>query len=68
MNAGEKVVISLDGARGYGSSFLEESFGGLTRRGFTADLILQLFEFKSNDESLIEEIKDYIEHGADDNM
>lgn len=27
----DKVYIHLDGTRGYGSSFLEESFGGLVR-------------------------------------
>lgn len=68
MNKGDKVIISLDGVRGYGSSFLEESFGGLTRHGFTANSVFELFVFESNDESLIEEIKDYIKHGADGNM
>lgn len=27
----EKVIVDLDGALGYGSSFLEEAFGGLIR-------------------------------------
>jgi hypothetical protein len=33
----EKSVVSviLDGVAGYGSSFLEETFGGLIRRGFS---------------------------------
>jgi hypothetical protein len=50
----------LDGARGYGSSFLEEAFGGLIRVGFSADNVLSRFELKSQDESLVEEIKGYI--------
>jgi len=29
----EKVVIDIDGVRSFGSSFLEEAFGGLVRRG-----------------------------------
>ncbi len=29
---GEKLTIVLDGVAGYGSSFLEEAFGGLIRR------------------------------------
>ena len=29
---GDKLVVVLDGAAGYGSSFLEEAFGGLIRR------------------------------------
>ena len=28
------VIVQLDGTEGYGSSFLEETFGGLVRRGF----------------------------------
>lgn len=28
---GKKVVVDLDGTAGYGTSFLEESFGGLIR-------------------------------------
>lgn len=55
-----KVVIELDGARGYGSSFLEEAFGGLVRDGFSADDLLNRIDLKSEDNSLIEEIKDYI--------
>ena len=30
----EKVQVVLDGTRGYGSSFLEETFGGLVRNGY----------------------------------
>lgn len=56
----EKVLIELDGARGYGSSFLEEAFGGLVRAGFSADDVFNLIELKSEDNSLIEEIKGYI--------
>jgi hypothetical protein len=32
----EQVVVELDGVSGYGSSFLEEVFGGLVRRGVVA--------------------------------
>lgn len=31
--SGSKVIVSLDGAAGYSSSFLEEVFGGLVRSG-----------------------------------
>lgn len=34
LHAGKKVFIDLDGAVGFGSSFLEEAFGGLVRAGF----------------------------------
>lgn len=39
IRGGSKVVVDLDDVAGYGSSFLEESFGGLIRRGYSkADL------------------------------
>jgi hypothetical protein len=31
LKTGEKVVVSLDGVEGLGSSFLDEAFGGLVR-------------------------------------
>lgn len=56
------VVIDLDDTEGYGSSFLEESFGGLVREeGFDKDALLRRFSFKSEeDPSLIPEITGYI--------
>jgi len=34
----EKVIVELDGVEGFGSSFLDEAFGGMVRKGyFTAD-------------------------------
>ena len=30
----DEVQVIIDGAKGYGSSFLEEAFGGLVRNGF----------------------------------
>jgi hypothetical protein len=54
------VIIELDGARGLGSSFLEESFGGLVRLGYPAKDVLQRLELRGEDASLKEEIKSYI--------
>jgi len=56
------VVVELDDTEGYGSSFLEEAFGGLVREGrFTADqLKMKLRVTSSEDPSLIEEIWTYI--------
>jgi len=34
LKAEKLVVVQLDGTEGYGSSFLEEAFGGLVRKGF----------------------------------
>jgi hypothetical protein len=55
----ERTIIYFDGARGYGSSFLEEAFGGLARK-FDKDIVLAIFEFKSHDINLIKRIKTYI--------
>lgn len=61
LESGDECLIVFDGARGYGSSFLEEAFGGLVRAGYKASLILSKFNFKSeSDPSLIDEIKDYL--------
>jgi uncharacterized protein DUF4325 len=65
LEAGGRAIIELDGVRGYGSSFLEEAFGGLVRAGFAPDQVLAAFEIRSSDESLVYEIKDYILHGAE---
>lgn len=65
LDSNSTAEINLDGVRGYGSSFLEEAFGGLVRDGYDVDLVLKSFIFNSTDTSLIEEIKDYILHGSD---
>lgn len=58
----EKVCIDFDGTRGYGSSFLEEAFGGLIRMSkFSKAQIYKKFEFKSSRESIIEEVTKYID-------
>ena len=59
---GEDVTVELDGTIGYGSSFLEEAFGGLVR-------VLQLppndlkkkLSIVSNDPALIQEVVGYID-------
>jgi hypothetical protein len=62
LNGSEQLTIELDGARGYGSSFLEEAFGGLVRLGFDrAELLSKIFLVASNS-SLKKEIVEYIEN------
>jgi hypothetical protein len=40
INQGSELTVELDGVAGYGSSFLEEAFGGLIReRHFTRDQV-----------------------------
>jgi hypothetical protein len=55
------LVIELDGARGYGSSFLEEAFGGLVRDGVASSEIKAKLQILSSKPSLSSEIWDYIE-------
>jgi hypothetical protein len=57
----QEVVLKLDGTMGFGSSFLEEVFGGLIRSGqFTAEQISSILRLESSDKSLIDEIYEYI--------
>jgi len=60
LKSNSKAKINLDGTRGYGSSFLEEAFGGLVRDGYSAENINTTFELCSSDKSLIKEVRDYI--------
>jgi hypothetical protein len=57
-----RVVVLLDGTLGYGSSFLEEAFGGLVRRcNFSAKDLHQRLVLESRDRTLIAEIWQYID-------
>lgn len=55
-----EIIINLDGSAGYGSSFLEEGFGGLVRSGVPVKIIHCLKFISSEEPELIDEIKDYI--------
>lgn len=62
-NGVQELSVNLDGTYGYGSSFLEEAFGGLVRkkvidRDQASLLIANLVS--DEDPSLIEEIKSYM--------
>lgn len=63
----DQIEISLDGAMGYGSSFLEEAFGGLVRiKKISKETLHQKLRFKyKEDPIVIEEIWSYIDsaHG-----
>ena len=56
------VEVHMDGTRGYGSSFLEEAFGGLVREDhIPKDVLRRKLKIVSSDEFLIDEIFQYIE-------
>ena len=58
----EDVEVHLDGTRGYGSSFLEEAFGGLVREGISEQLILAHIKLVTDDPALSLEILEYIKN------
>lgn len=61
---GFPFTIILDGTRGYGSSFLEEAFGGLIRLGYDPNKVKALINFEASDGSLVDEINQYIDLAA----
>lgn len=62
LKGGARVVVELDDTLGYGSSFLEEAFGGLVRTGVLPSTELtRRIELLTEDESLRLEILSYIE-------
>jgi hypothetical protein len=61
INDTSEIIVDLDGTYGYGTSFLEEAFGGLARI-FGKEICLRRLRFISNDDKLlIEEITGYID-------
>lgn len=60
--AGHRLVVDLDGVRGYGSSFLEEAFGGLIRemQWSSLEIVNEHLEIKATDEGIRNEVHEYI--------
>lgn len=56
----DRVRVIFDGTFGYGSSFLEEAFGGLVRVGQNPDKLRKSLDLVSSDRSIIEEVMEYI--------
>jgi hypothetical protein len=44
------LIVTLDDVAGYGSSFLEEAFGGLLRQGFTIEQLAQHLDIHAKTE------------------
>lgn len=58
---GGTVRIELDGTIGYGSSFLEEAFGGLVRSlHVSSSQLLSRLELRTDNAALRQEIEQYI--------
>src|SRR5690554_877039 len=67
LRTADEVRVILDGTVGYGSSFLEESFGGLIRAGFNQkELESKLKPVSESPEfaTYVEEIWQYIHEAA----
>lgn len=59
------VTVIMDGTKGYGSSFLEEAFGGLVRcHDFELGQLKERLVIKTEDSLLSDEIWNYIEEAG----
>lgn len=61
----DEVVVDMDGAAGYGSSFLEEAFGGLVRKGFDPVQLRRRLVIRSSHPSYVVRVWGYIDHARD---
>lgn len=62
----QRISIDFDGCAGFGSSFLDEAFGGIVRKlHLTQSDVKNLIELKSEDESLLAEVKEYLAAAAE---
>lgn len=67
LREGKTVVINIDSAEGFGSSFLEECFGGLVRAGLSYQFLkdhLQVVYSKQAYSFYADEIWKYIEDAS----
>lgn len=65
LESGENINVELDGTIGYGSSFLEEAFGGLVRRlNLSSAQIKNQITLSSEDNTLIQEINEYLDEAS----
>jgi STAS-like domain of unknown function (DUF4325) len=61
LSNGDDLVVELDGVIGYGSSFLEEAFGGLVRRStLSPEIVRAKIKIITSRPSLMEEVNLYI--------
>ena len=66
----EQLIVNLDGGYGYGSSFLEETFGGLVRRlkkenNDNYKKVSEIIIISNDNKTWIEKIKGYIKEAID---
>lgn len=62
LKEGKEITVELDGTIGYGSSFLEEAFGGLVRvLEISPQNLKSKLHIVSDDPALLEEVNGYID-------
>lgn len=64
LKAGKTLSINFDGTMGYGSSFLEEAFGGLIRQGFTREQLQRQLQLSSSLAAYSDRVWRYIAEAA----
>lgn len=66
LKSGQSLIIDLDAAPGYPSSFLEEAFGGLVRASMNPEVIRKLVEFHASKgyERYVTRIWEFVEEAA----
>ena len=62
------LLVDLDGTAGYGTSFLEEAFGGLVRvNRLSLGIVTKHLEIKSQEETyLMDDIAQYMKDAHDE--
>lgn len=66
VSRGLSISVELDGTLGYGSSFLEEAFGGLVRAlRLPPSTVLERLSIVTADPALREEVQQYIREAGD---
>ncbi|WP_254603875.1 STAS-like domain-containing protein [Achromobacter dolens] len=70
LRTGGRVTVDLDGAEGYGSSFLEEAFGGLVRlHKISASQLHQSLVLKSEEDNTLPiEIWGYVDDASSERL
>lgn len=68
LEKGRTVRVIFDDDYGYGSSFLEEAFGGLVRsHGLDSNFVLDRLIIEANDKTIAVAIKNYVNDASVDN-
>lgn len=60
-----KLEIDFDGCYGFGTSFLEEAFGGMVRVHHEHGMLKRLKLISTEDETIPENIKKYVEEAEE---